>query len=404
MTTSETCKYRLLVSSGVMAEDDFQDAVSEAEKRGIELERVLLYEFGIPRPALLTSLSEFYKCPFIEYDERMPVAPQLLAGLDGERLSLLGWFPVIRDGNTVVVAAKEADNAAMLDDAQKSFPSDKIVVWAALQEDIEWFIEDYLHAVPGLLIGTERTGLAFWRNTMAQWRTRLACYRTDLAKARTDLGMLRWGLGSVAIADALLHAGRLHLTDWGFLLGVPAIAALTITGLTGYLKIRKSRLSPPGHATLVEVTSAVVQFLENYHHIEGAYSAAPSKKTMLARLYDSIGSHCSILYPSPPSRERTHLARQRNVLAARRTVAACYRTIYARARTGLAFIRTGASFSGLGFGLMKYFGFSAMTFIDSVLLAAGALLIADGLMWYLPVRKEQAEAPEFITTPQVDSL
>jgi uncharacterized membrane protein YidH (DUF202 family) len=75
-------------------------------------------------------------------------------------------------------------------------------------------------------------------------------------------------------------------------------------------------------------------------------------------------------------------------------VAACYRTIYARARTGLAFIRTGVSFAGLGIGLIQYFGVSLVTPLDALLIVAGLLLAADGLWWYLPVRKEQAEIPE----------
>jgi uncharacterized membrane protein YidH (DUF202 family) len=114
---------------------------------------------------------------------------------------------------------------------------------------------------------------------------------------------------------------------------------------------------------------------------------------MLARLGDFLADHCTILYPSPSSRERTHLARERNVLAAQRTVAACYRTIYARARTGLAFIRTGVSFAGLGLGLMHYFGFSLLTAIDSLLISAGILMTIDGWLWYMPVRKEQSEVP-----------
>jgi uncharacterized membrane protein YidH (DUF202 family) len=112
---------------------------------------------------------------------------------------------------------------------------------------------------------------------------------------------------------------------------------------------------------------------------------------MLARMGDMLKGYSTILYPSPASRERTHLARERNVLAAQRTVAACYRTIYARARTGLAFIRTGVSFAGLGLGFIGYFGLGLMSFVDSVLLAAGLLMVMDGALWYLPVRKEQAE-------------
>ena len=152
-------------------------------------------------------------------------------------------------------------------------------------------------------------------------------------------------------------------------------------------------MKPPGHQTLVEVTSATLQFLETYHFIEGVGTNSVMKKTMLGRLGDFLANHSTILYPSPASRERTHLARERNVLAGQRTVAACYRTIYARARTGLAFIRSGISFLSLGLGLMQYFGLSALTLFDSVLVLAGTLMIVDGALWYMPVRKEQAEIP-----------
>ena len=114
---------------------------------------------------------------------------------------------------------------------------------------------------------------------------------------------------------------------------------------------------------------------------------------MLARLGDMLADYSTIIFPVPASRERTHLARERNVLAAQRTVAACYRTIYARARTGLAFTRTGVSFFSFGIGLMVYFKFGWSSLFDMFLISAGLLMIIDGLLWYLPVRKEQAELP-----------
>ncbi len=115
---------------------------------------------------------------------------------------------------------------------------------------------------------------------------------------------------------------------------------------------------------------------------------------MLARLGDFLADYSTIIYPVPASRERTHLARERNLLAAQRTIAGCYRTIYARARTGLAFIRTGVSFLSLGLGLLSYFGLGINTPFDLLLMVIGLLLIVDGLLWYLPVRREQAELPQ----------
>ena len=143
------------------------------------------------------------------------------------------------------------------------------------------------------------------------------------------------------------------------------------------------------------MTSATLHFLDAYTPASSeAGPQPPSRLTMLARLADLLQEHRQLLYPPPTQKERAPLARERNVLAGQRTVAACYRTIYARARTGLAFIRTGISFAGLGIGLIRYFGLSLITSLDALLVIAGVLLVADGLWWYLPVRKEQAEIPE----------
>ncbi len=395
MITSDkvTERYRIvLLEWGILA-SELWAAENAAIARGVDLEQILIREYGVPKRILLQSLSEHYNCPFVEYDERMPIPPELLSGLDGERLSISRWFPIIKDGGTVVIAANNPKDPVVLDEVTKFIKAERYDFWVTLVEDIQWFIQDFLHAKPGHLIGTERTGLAFWRNTMAQWRTRLACYRTDLAKARTDLAFFRWGLGLIAISDALMRIHKSGPMSYFYWLMIAAGISLVIIGLSGYLKIRESRMKPPGHHTLVEVTAATLHFLENYHFIEHTGKSIPTKKTMLARLGDFLANHSTILYPSPASRERTHLARERNVLAGQRTVAACFRTIYSRARTGLAFIRTGVSFAGLGLGLIRYFGFSLLTAFDTMLIIAGALMIVDGILWYMPVRKEQSETP-----------
>ncbi len=386
-------RFRLLVDRGALTPAELRQAGVSAAARGKDIEQVLTAEFHVPKHLLLEVLSDHYHCPYVEYDERFPVPADLLDGLDGERLSLSQWFPVIRDGATVVIAANDPADASLRAEVERLLPAERYEYWVALGEDLQWFIQDFLHAKPGHLIGTERTGLAFWRNTMAHWRTRMACYRTDLAAARTNLAILRWGLGVIALSNTLLRTRGLGpgaLVYWTMLF---AGFCLSIYGVAGYLRVRRSRMSPPHHQTLIEVTTASLQFLEQYHFIDTPGITVPIRQTMLARLGDFLANHCTILYPAPSSRERTHLARERNVLAAQRTVAACYRTIYARARTGLAFIRTGVSFTSLGLGLLSYFAFGVMSVFDSLLFVAGILMITDGLIWYLPVRKEQAEVP-----------
>lgn len=383
-------RYLPLVEEGILNEKEFLSAADTAEARAMELERVLLREYGVSKSSLLGALSHYYGLPCMEYDEKLPIPPELLEGLDGERLSLSLWFPVISEEGRVVIAANNPEDPTVREEVEQFACGKTCEFMVALSEDIQWYIQDFLHAKPGRIIGTERTGLAWWRNTMAHWRTRMACYRTDMAKARTSLAFLRWGLGLVTLSTVL---SRLREASLFYTLMAVAGFGIALFGLWEYLRIRKSSISPPGNQTLVEVTAATVSFLENYHFIEGSVPASPMKGTMLARLGDFAAGHCTIMYPSPSSRERTHLARERNVLAAQRTVAACYRTIYARARTGLAFIRSGVSFSALGIGFLGYFGRSLLTVADAMVVIFGAVMIADGLLWYLPVRKEQAEVP-----------
>ncbi len=393
-TGDRSAAFDLLVEWNLMDERVLRGARHAARARGVELERVLLDEYRVPKGALLSALSEYYNCPSVEYDERMPVPSELLRNLDGERLSISRWFPIVREGDLVVIAALDPQDSQTFNEVRDAIRADRYEFRVALDEDIQWFIQDYLHAEPGRLIGTERTGLARWRNTMAHWRTRLACYRNDLAQGRTSLAVLRWGLGIATLGELLLRTGSgpdaAHVLYRLMMLGGLLFA---LSGLKGYLRVRRERMRRPGHHTLVEVTAATLHFLENYHDLDACTYRPRTKGTMLARLGDCLGGYSTILFPSPASRERTHLARERNVLAAQRTIAATHRTIYARARTGLAFIRTGVAFASLGFGLLKVFGLGLLTLFDGLLIIAGLLVALDGLLWYLPVRKEHAAVP-----------
>jgi uncharacterized membrane protein YidH (DUF202 family) len=394
-------EFSLLVERGILSPADMEEAVRRAQARGLDLEKVLLSEYRVPKQELLAALAKHYQCLSIEYDERLPIPPELLAGLGQDSLSTHQWMPVMKDRQgSVVIAARNPQSPAMRDDVKKHIKADGYEFRVSLDSDIQWYIQDFLHARVGLLIGTERTGLAFWRNTMAHWRTRMACYRTDMAKARTGLAFLRWGLGTIALSNALLKSKSIAFHPALYFAVLAIGIAISFYGLPVYLNVRKSRMTPPGHQTLVEVTGATIQFLENYHFIENTGYQQESQGTMLARMGDFLADYSTYLSPTPSSKTRTMFARERNVLAAQRTIAGCYRTVYARARTGLAFIRTGISFLSIGIGIISYFGFGVLTSFNLWLIAAGLLLVIDGTLWYWPVRKEQAETPRGIAYPE----
>ena len=383
MTGKAIRKYMPLVEDGAITLEALLKAHDTAMARGIELESVLLRELGVPRETMLSALAGHFGCEAIQYDERLPVPTLLFEGLQSEVLLRGQWFPVMMTGRKAVIAAVNPESREMRAEATGLVPAAEFEFRVALYEDIQWYIQDYLHARPKFLIGIERTGLAFWRNIMAHWRTRLACYRTDLARARTSLKILRWGFAMVALGDALTRIKAHPLTPF-YLEVLLAGTVLAAAGLYDYLKVRRSGMSAPGDETLAEVTNATIQFTERYH-LEHA-ARKKTKGTMLARMGDLVTDYCTILNPVPASKERTHLARERNMLAAQRTIAGCHRTIYARARTGLSFIRTGMSFMGAGLVMSRLLRPGPFAFLDFVLMAAGILMTVDGLRWYLPAR------------------
>jgi hypothetical protein len=77
-----TERYHLLTEWGNLTPEKLCSAKYASSARNIDIERILIKEYKVPKHVLLRAISNYYGCPFIEYDERMPVPPELLAGLD----------------------------------------------------------------------------------------------------------------------------------------------------------------------------------------------------------------------------------------------------------------------------------------------------------------------------------
>ena len=71
-------EFSLLVERRILGNADLEVAASRAQARGIALEKVLLSEYKVAKQDLLVALAKYYDCPSIEYDERLPIPPELL--------------------------------------------------------------------------------------------------------------------------------------------------------------------------------------------------------------------------------------------------------------------------------------------------------------------------------------
>jgi uncharacterized membrane protein YidH (DUF202 family) len=388
-----TDRFASLVRRGLATPLDIAQADRAWRLDGVRPEVYLRQTLRLSRTDLRQALADHYGLPPLAYDECLPVPEDLVRVADKAKGPGHGlWFPVCREHDLITFAVSAPDDPETVSEIEALFPGRPRRFMACLREEVIWYAQDFAwRDVLKGPVGGQRTAMAFWRNTMALWRTKLGCHRTNLAVGRTWLNIMRWSLGLIGIANTLLRVGHPAGYRWAPWLAIGFGLMLASYSMWSYLRQRHSMR----HATdqsLVESTSAVLHFLEEYHFLDLPCPAGNEpKRTMLGRLGDCLVNYSSITMPRGGYRERITLARERNVLAAQRTILACYRTLASRARTGLAFFRTGVTVLSLGLGLLTYFGLSPLSVLDGLLILAGAAMVVDGAAWYWPVRKEYTE-------------
>jgi uncharacterized membrane protein YidH (DUF202 family) len=369
-------RFERLLRLRLISREDLTDASAVAEASAVHIEDVLLSR-GVTKHDIMRSLSEYYGCPAVEYNESL-MAPYLITmRLDKERQTRALWFPLSVEGEEAEVVACRPDDPSVLSDVKITLGVKRVRFLAAIFSDLVRIIENNFDVNPGFSISGGRTPLALVRTAFAYRRSTYSYFRTMLAKGRTGLAFIRTGIACETIALLFL---RVFGSGYYSVLEFPLLVAgmvMIIDGLKWYWPGRSIAKNPISHtctepdwgASVLEVKSA------SGNPVIGRAATVQGAEE-LRQGWDTLS----------PVMRRRFLASDRTDLAEERTSLAGHRTIVARARTGLAFTRTGVAFSGLGIGLFRYFPAGRWTFFDLSLIAIGVLMILEGFHWYFGAR------------------
>ncbi len=392
-------KFERLIRRGILTENELDNCIRDSFAAGKYPEECLI-EKGVPKHEILFCLSEFYMCPFVEYDET--VIPSRMAftrhldfpfieydesglssyfitmRLNMEDLKRKLWFPYYVGGMQAEVIVYDPSDPDVIQDIKDKLRVENIHFVIALPSDVVRIIEHNFDVNPHFPPAAGRTPLAKVRTFLADRRSLLACTRTSLAKGRTGLAFLRTGISFMAVAIVLfriLGIGLLTVFEAAlFISGV----VMTVDGLRWYIPTRKSGRklydfggteATWGTTVLKVVNPGDNPLFERTGYVQDA--------AVLRSYWNNLS----------PVMRRRFLASDRTDFAEERTVLACYRTKMARARTGLAFSRTGVAFIGFGIGLLRQFRPGPWTFFDVALIISGIAMAAEGFYWYLPGRR-----------------
>jgi uncharacterized membrane protein YidH (DUF202 family) len=369
-------KFARLISLGIITEEELIGLAQEARNSGKYPEDLLLRR-GVPKHEILSSLSEYYGLPFVEFAESLLAADTLLNPLDLEKLKKTLWFPLSIRQDTAKVVIYDPQDPLLSAEIKRTLKVEAIDPTIALPSDLVRIIENNQDVNPNFPPSSGRTPLARVRTCLAEERTQMAWYRTSMAKARTGLAFVRTGISFISIALVLLMVFGIGyaLVPEMLLLGVGLL--MTIDGLI--------RLPPRKLA-------------------ERRFDCLPAESTFgtTALELTSSGGHSRVFRTRPvagaeqlrarwnrlsPVMRRRFLAIDRTDLAEERTLLATYRTIMSRARTGLAFTRTGIASIGLGIALFRQFPLGPWALFDGALILVGTVLTLEGFYWSFPGRQ-----------------
>src|SRR5262249_47435144 len=108
-------KFDYLVAQHVITVDELNQATAEARRKQMDVETVLLDTYKVSKSELGVALSQFYRCPFVEFDERVTPPPDVMKELKVDYLKKALWLPIKREGGTLIVLVDNPQDVQKVD-------------------------------------------------------------------------------------------------------------------------------------------------------------------------------------------------------------------------------------------------------------------------------------------------
>lgn len=129
-------KFEALVAARRIGQQQLDAAIAEAREQRCQVEAVLMERYHLSRQEIGRALSTFYRCPFVEYDERRVIDPGLVQEINPGYLKANYWIPLRAMENTVEVLIDDPHSVDKIRDIKRLFPGKEIQCAVGLQVDI----------------------------------------------------------------------------------------------------------------------------------------------------------------------------------------------------------------------------------------------------------------------------
>ncbi len=141
-TAQKYGRFYYLIRNDFLQEEQLERAKELARQSKKPIEAILINQFGIDKDEIGNSLSEYYRCPFIEFNElEVGNTPRCISGIKEHFFRTTPCAPVKEEGSTLLVAVDNPHDLSKIDNIQRVLKAKNFEYAVALKEDIDKFID-----------------------------------------------------------------------------------------------------------------------------------------------------------------------------------------------------------------------------------------------------------------------
>jgi type II secretory ATPase GspE/PulE/Tfp pilus assembly ATPase PilB-like protein len=133
-------KFEYLVEQRLISQQNLDAAIAEAKRAQSPVDLILMQEYQISKSQIGQSSSVFYRVPFVEFDDRVVIPPDLLRDVKLEYLKKNYWAPLKREGGAILVVVDDPHDLAKVDSIERALKNQKIKLAVGFRSDILRFL------------------------------------------------------------------------------------------------------------------------------------------------------------------------------------------------------------------------------------------------------------------------
>jgi type II secretory ATPase GspE/PulE/Tfp pilus assembly ATPase PilB-like protein len=140
-------KFDYLVMRGLIKEDDLDSAWEDSREQKESMETFLMRKYKISREDIGKSYEEFFRCKFVQFNDRQPIPGDLLRNLKKDYLRRELWVPIERVDGSIRIIVDDPNNILKRDTIESLLKTKAVKYDVALTDDIIKYI-NYFYQSP----------------------------------------------------------------------------------------------------------------------------------------------------------------------------------------------------------------------------------------------------------------